>query len=382
MSEQKRGQSEVEDWMKVLDRIPVVSAMKRDLTALRRLLYDRRAPRIVAIGAPGSGRTSLVHAFLNAVMFGDGAAPPPAPGAWVRIDADGRRVDWLELPIDLEKDALLETAKRAFEESLPDVVLALVEAGTEEESTGRVHDALAAILKHLERDREKKPPVIVLVTKVDLLPPKEVAAPYPPEKMAAVDASMVAVKKRLSDLVASDDLYLALSARPLREDGPPRWNVDKAAELVLDKLPDAAKMEAVRAFEVSKDARRAVARALVNSCTAVALTVGLAPIPFADAFILLPLQAAMVTGVAYLSGRSWDKRAAAEWIASVGVAGGAGMGLRWGAQQLVKFLPGAGYIVGASVAGAGTLAIGRSAIAYFVDGPGAIKKRPELRAAN
>lgn len=382
MTEPNRRQSEVEDWMKVLDRIPVVSAMKRDLTALRKLLYDRRAPRIAAIGAEGSGRTALVHALLNAVIFGEGGAPPPVAGSWVRIDADGRRVDWLELPIERDLDDLLELAKRAFEESPPDLVLALIEAGTEEDSTGRVHDALAAILQHLATEREKKPPVLVLVTKVDLLPPKEAAAPYPPEKVTTIDAAVTAVKKRLGDLVANEELYLAVSARPLKEEGPPRWNVDRVAETVIEKLPEAAQMEAVRAFEVGKDARRKVARALVNSCTAVALTVGLAPIPFADAFVLLPLQAAMVTGVAYLSGRAWDKRAAAEWIASVGVAGGAGMGLRWGAQQLIKFLPGAGYIVGAGVAGAGTLAIGRSAIAYFVDGPGAIKKRPELRATN
>src|SRR5688572_21095534 len=155
--------------MKVLDRIPFVSAIKRDLTALRRLLYDRRAPRIAAIGAAGSGRTSLVHALLNAVTFGEGgAAPPPAPGAWVRIDADGRRLDWLELPAGLEPDERDELAKRAFEESPPDLVLALVEAGAEETS-GAVHDALAPVLAYLEKEREKKPPVLVLVTKVDTI---------------------------------------------------------------------------------------------------------------------------------------------------------------------------------------------------------------------
>jgi len=106
------------------------------------------------------------------------------------------------------------------------------------------------------------------------------------------------------------------------------------------------------------------------------------PVPFADAFFLLPMQAAMVTGIAYLSGRPWNRRAAAEWLASVGVVGGAGLGLRWSAQQLVKLVPGAGSIVGAGVAGAGTLAIGRSAIAYFVDGPGNLVRRPELRAEN
>jgi len=47
----------------------------------------------------------------------------------------------------------------------------------------------------------------------------------------------------------------------------------------------------------------------------------------------------------------------------------------------VKLVPGAGTLVGASVAGAGTLAIGRSAMAYFIDGPGH-ERRVELRADN
>src|SRR5690606_14813184 len=56
-----------------------VSSIKRDATALRRLLYDRRAPRIAIVGSPGCGRTTLANALLSAHAFGqDGAAPPPA----------------------------------------------------------------------------------------------------------------------------------------------------------------------------------------------------------------------------------------------------------------------------------------------------------------
>ena len=84
----------------------------------------------------------------------------------------------------------------------------------------------------------------------------------------------------------------------------PRYNLDVLGEQLLDLLPESARLEAVRTFEVSREARRKVARAVVNSCTALALTIGLAPVPFADAFILLPLQAGMVTGIAYVSGRA------------------------------------------------------------------------------
>ena len=75
---------------------------------------------------------------------------------------------------------------------------------------------------------------------------------------------------------------------------------------------------------------------------------------------------------------------AADWTATKAGTGfrfdvGAGKALTVAGGKLV---PGAGSIVGAGVAGAGTLAIGRSAIAYFVDGPGNAVRRPELRAEN
>ncbi len=379
----REGESEVEDWMKVLDRLPFVSSMKRDLVALRRLLYDRRAPRVAAIGLANSGRTSLANALLSAVTFGEGgAAPAPDAGRWVRIDADGRRLDWIELPADAGADALLELARPAFDESTPDVLVGVVEATSEERAAGPLHEALTTLLAHLDDRHGQKPPVVVVLTKADVLPPSDATPPYPPPKVEAIEHGLSVLRTRLADLKQPRESFLAVCARPLLTEGAPRWNVDHLGEAIVDQLPDAARIEAVRAFEVGSDTKRRVARALVNSCSALAMTIGLAPVPFADAFFLLPMQAAMVTGIAYLSGRPWSRRAAAEWLASVGVVGGAGLGLRWSAQQLVKLVPGAGSIVGAGVAGAGPLAIGRSAIAYFVDGPGHVVRRPELRAEN
>jgi uncharacterized protein (DUF697 family) len=102
------------------------------------------------------------------------------------------------------------------------------------------------------------------------------------------------------------------------------------------------------------------------------------PIPFSDAIALLPTQGLMVTAVAYVAGQPWDRRAALEWVGSLGVMGGAAVGLRWGAQQLLKLWPGGGTLISASVAGVGTEALGLSAIAYFVDGPG---RRGRISAA-
>jgi uncharacterized protein (DUF697 family) len=108
---------------------------------------------------------------------------------------------------------------------------------------------------------------------------------------------------------------------------------------------------------------------VVQSCAALAITVAVTPIPLSDLAVIAPLQIAMVSALAYIGGRTWDKRTALEWLSSVGLVGGAGIGLRWGAQQLFKLVPGAGNVISAGIAGSGTAALGQAAMAYFVPPP-------------
>jgi uncharacterized protein (DUF697 family) len=138
------------------------------------------------------------------------------------------------------------------------------------------------------------------------------------------------------------------------------------SEAMVLALPEEARLEAARALTRAEEARVRIGHEIVQSCTAVSVTVGLTPIPFSDMVVLGPLQAMMVSSLAYLSGRNWGKRTVAEWLGSLGVVGGLGMGLRFAAQTIAKFVPGAGTAVSAGVAGAGTTAMGQSAIKYFL----------------
>ena len=70
----------------------------------------------------------------------------------------------------------------------------------------------------------------------------------------------------------------------------------------------------------------------------------------------------------YISGRERSLRAATEFIGAMGVNVGAGMIFREGARALLKFFPGWGNVVCGMIAGAGTYAVGRAAIVYFLEG--------------
>ena len=144
-------------------------------------------------------------------------------------------------------------------------------------------------------------------------------------------------------------------------------NAQAFMSLLARQLPNEARVEMVRIAR-DRSAQIEIAQMLVKSTTAICAAIGAQPIPLADLPILTTLQLVMVSGIMYISGRERSLRAATEFIAAMGVNVGAGMVFREGARALLKFFPGWGNVVCGMVAGAGTYAVGRAAIVYFLEG--------------
>lgn len=142
---------------------------------------------------------------------------------------------------------------------------------------------------------------------------------------------------------------------------------DKFMALLARNMPNEARVEMARIAR-DRGVQTEIGQLLVKSTTAICAAIGAQPIPLADLPILTALQLVMVSGIMYISGRERSLRAATEFVAALGVNVGAGMVLREGARALLKFFPGWGNIVCGAVAGAGTYGIGRAAIVYFLEG--------------
>lgn len=136
---------------------------------------------------------------------------------------------------------------------------------------------------------------------------------------------------------------------------------------LVSELPNEARVELVRSGGDAQ-AQAEIAELLVKSTSAICAAIGAQPIPLADLPVLTTLQLVMVSGIMYLSGRERSLRAATEFIGALGANVGIGMILREGARAALKFFPGWGNIVCGMVAGAGTFAIGRAAMVYFIEG--------------
>ena len=329
--------------VKVLDRVPIVSSVKNDLTGLRALLYDRRPPRIAAFGLPSSGRSSLLRALIERSASEE--ALHAEHGQWVHIEHLGAKVDWIELDVD-DPDAR-EQWEAALDKQQPDLILITVEP-TGVDSAPAIIERCKSLLRSVA-DTEALLRVFPLLTHSDL-----------------VGHGQQDVESLRRELAGH------LRAASLRAD-PPRavsaisgHGLEGLSEAIVLALPDEAQLEAARSLTRARQARIRIGNEIVQACTAVSVTVGVTPVPFSDIAILGPLQAMMVSSLAYLSGRTWGRKTVAEWLASLGVAGGIGLGLRFAAQTIAKFVPGAGNAVSAGVAGAGTTAMGQSAIKYFL----------------
>ncbi len=340
-----RKEVALDQLVRVLDRVPLVSSIKNDLGGLRSLLLNRREPRIAALGSPGSGRSSLLRALVER---GPIREPLHAEhGEWVHLEHEGAKVHWLEL--DLSDDAARPQWKTALEKEAPDLVLLTFEPNNLDDAKHIIERAKSLLADLPEGASPLR--VFPLLTHADLIG----------RGVSDVEAARAELEAKIGDAGLHADPPRAVSAIS-------GHGLDGLSEAMILALPEVARLEAARALTRATEARVRIGNEIVQACTAMSVTVGLTPIPFSDMVVLGPLQAMMVSSLAYLSGRGWDTKTAAEWVGSLGVVGGLGMGLRFSAQTIAKLVPGAGNVVSAGVAGAGTTAMGQSAIKYFLKG--------------
>jgi uncharacterized protein (DUF697 family) len=112
-----------------------------------------------------------------------------------------------------------------------------------------------------------------------------------------------------------------------------------------------------------------LATTLTKATAAVCAGIAAAPIPVADVVPLTTLQTGLVAGIAWIGGRSVDKRGTSEFLTSLGANVGAAFALREAFRALMKIIaPGGGPVISATIAFSGTMAIGAAARAYFIRG--------------
>lgn len=378
-----------------------VNDLRSKIALLRTILLEQRPPAFALVGRRGAGKSSMVNALFGTKVAEVGhVKAQTGRGKWFDHTSEAGSISILDTrgiqegskpeEKDSSKDAIasivVELKKKA-----PDVILFLVKATEADSAIDTDLDALERIYSEIERHHHFRPPLVALATHCDVLEPKAARLHAKDgekddadkddlaEKMARVSEVEHHIETKIKDrsklaphLVWTRGVstYMSFKDGPggsgtiLRADE--RWRVDELVGALFKHMPDAGRGMLVRIARV-RGLQEELANNLTRAVAVLCAGVAALPIPIGDVIPITSLQVTLVAGIAWLSGRPLDRKAAAEFLGAMGANVGIGFALREGARALIKFVfPGAGSMVSGAVAFAGTMAIGAAARSYFL----------------
>lgn len=352
----QRDEREWQEYLKLADQLPFVRTIRTEVAWLGKVIYRRRPMALACVGGTKMVQGAVLQALLGAPPAADKEGERAA--VWVDAVGEAARFSYLLTRTEGEDQAergephttglVLRGPRREA-----DVILWLLPA------EGDVRDHYRHFAPFFVRGEGAS------ASSASAADPLCTALP---NLVVVTERSADEVRNALRDLGGGD--LPVFDRADFRDGQGVRWgggtSVEALSDALIEALPPSAALEGARALVPGHRARLRLSRRIVTSSASLSMTVGLAPIPFSDLAAIAPLQLTMVTAIAHLSGEPWDRKAAGQWLMGAGLVGGAALGFRWTARQLLKFVPGAGSLVSASMAGAGTASLGHAAIAYYL----------------
>lgn len=366
---------------------------------------SHRPPRIFLIGRTGVGKSSLINALCGAYVAPVSDTRSCTETAQTYQCKDGERTlmeildtrgiaesDNLNAEISAE-DMLINQVK----EFSPDVAIFMLNCTHRDDVDSDVN-FLKKLSESYAQAYNMRLPIVAVVNKCDEMAPSRLKNPneYTESKTKKIAEQVQHYKEiivknnlKIDDIIAVSSLIDWMTADGTEIDADSieslpvsdienlqiafdgRYHIEELFNILEKAILDfSARMGLRMALKLQEVVRR-IANQLNKSFSAMSATVALSPIPISDIYILLLLQGILVCLIASLSGRDISLDTAKEFVLSMGGIAGAGYGFRLLAQQASKimnvFWAGSGSAVSASIAALGTSAIGKAAIAYYID---------------
>jgi uncharacterized protein (DUF697 family)/GTP-binding protein EngB required for normal cell division len=378
--------------------LPLPESTVNDLRAkiglLRTILLEQRAPALALVGRRGAGKSSLINALFGKKVAEVGhIKAQTGRGKWFEhksergsitvLDTRGFQEGSTPAEKDSSKDAIASIVLE-LKKKVPDVILFLVKATEADSAIDADLTALERVYAEIEREHRFRPPLVAIATHCDVLEPKatrlhkanDESADDVEEKVARVSEVEHHLETKIKErvklaphLVWTRGLSTYISfAKDDSVRADERWRIEELVVTLFKHLPDAGRGTLVRIARV-RGLQEELASNLTRATATICAGVAALPIPVADLIPITTLQITLIAGIAWLSGRPLDRKAAGEFLGAIGANVGLGFAFREGARALIKFVfPGAGSMVSGAVAFAGTLAIGAAARNYFLRG--------------
>lgn len=377
----------------------------KDLKKIMEGIDSHRPPRIFLIGRTGVGKSSLINALCGAYVATVSHTKSCTESAQIYECKDNDRVlmEILDTRGIAESERLDDTISaeemliNQINEFSPDVAILMLNCTHRDDVNSDV-EFLKKVSKTYVEINKLRLPIVVVVNKCDEMAPTRYKNPkeYPENKVNKINEVVqyykgIIVKNglKIDNIIAVSSLIDWQTPDGMEVDvesieNLPKYDVDNLqidfdGRYRIEELLDILE-EAILDFEAQMGLRMAsrlkevvdrLAKHLNKIFSGISATVALTPIPVSDIYVLLIIQSVLVVLIASLSGRDISLETAKEFIFSMGGIASAGYVFRLVAQQAAKFLnvvwPGSGSAVSSGMAFYGTYAIGKAAIAYYID---------------
>jgi len=315
-------------------------------TILNDAVKDMPIANIIVVGKTGVGKSSLINGVFRGNFAKTGVGKPVTENIKV-IKKTG-------VPLHIIDTQGIEVAD--YEKTRFNIETYVNENNNSELSENYVHLAWLCINDTGKRYEEaeidiakylvsKGIPVIVVLTKTNAFKKNEFADEV---RNAFKNYSHAVCCTRAVEevLYDEDDADVVLGTRKVR-------GIDELIQVSYEIIPEAQKKAFSNALSIKNkkalDIKKGQASKEVLAATSLAAAAAATPLPFSDAFTLVPIQVGMIAKISYTFGMDVSKAALTTMVTSLIGAGGAVFVGRAIVTGLLKMIPGAGSIVGGAI---------------------------------